>query len=110
MWCGVCVVYVWCVQPRADGGVCGFSVDGIEACRQLREAGVTAPIIAATANGDERHRRMMTEAGFTLLVTKPYDRGDLKCALTAAVSSSAAAEVPTALPVGGRQSVFRVQV
>ena len=64
-------------------------VDGIEACRQLRAAGFEAPVVAVTANGDAHHRRLMAEAGFSLLVTKPFDKSDLETALSVAIGAEA---------------------
>ena len=81
-------------------------LEGVDSCRRVRESGVEAAMIAVTANGDTHHRRKMARAGFSVLVTKPYDRGDLERALKAGVGG-----LEGSLPVMGgvRGSVFALE-
>jgi len=48
-------------------------MDGKEATRRLRSAGVTTPIIALTANAMKGYEVELREAGFTSYLTKPVD-------------------------------------
>ena len=49
-------------------------MDGIEACRTLREQGNQIPVIALTANVMQKHRDRFEEAGCNGFVSKPIDR------------------------------------
>jgi CheY-like chemotaxis protein len=56
-------------------------MDGLTAARALRAKGVTAPIIALTANAFEEDRRACLEAGMNDFLTKPLEPGALRAAL-----------------------------
>lgn len=47
-------------------------LDGWEVCRQLRKAGVTSKIIAATADAEPGAEQMSKEVGMDAHITKPY--------------------------------------
>ncbi len=48
-------------------------LDGVGATRQLREKGVTTPIVALTANVMLKHRQAFAEAGCNGYLEKPFD-------------------------------------
>jgi len=48
-------------------------MDGTEATRRLRAAGVTTPIVALTANAMKGYELELREAGFSSYLTKPID-------------------------------------
>ena len=48
-------------------------MDGLTATRRLREQGLTAPIVALTANVMQHHREQCAAAGCTTFMTKPID-------------------------------------
>ena len=48
------------------------TMHGVAACRQLRAAGVTAPIVAVTGNVDAHDLAEYNDAGFDGLLTKPF--------------------------------------
>lgn len=53
-------------------------VSGIEATRQLREAGYETPIIAVTANVLQKHKTAFEEAGCNGFIGKPFEEKDLQ--------------------------------
>ncbi len=52
--------------------------DGITACRELREMGVTIPIVALTAHAVEEKRTMALKAGMDDFLMKPCSMDTLK--------------------------------
>ena len=69
-------------------GVHGFSIifmdiqmpnmDGIEATKQIREMGLTAPIVALTAFDHETNREACSKAGMDVFMGKPLKRKALR--------------------------------
>lgn len=53
-------------------------MDGLEATRLLRQAGVSVPIVALTANAMEQHRQQAEEAGCDGFLSKPIDTNGLR--------------------------------
>ena len=56
-------------------------MDGLEATRRLREAGIRTPVVALTANAFEDDRRACLEAGMDDFLTKPIEPAALRAAL-----------------------------
>lgn len=50
-------------------------MDGLEACRQIREAGSSVEIVALTANADTNARDECIAAGMSGFLTKPVNFG-----------------------------------
>ena len=59
--------------------------DGFEVCRDLRHAGVRAPIIMLTARTQEAEKVLGLEAGADDYVTKPYSPRELRARIKAAL-------------------------
>ncbi len=57
-------------------------MDGYEATRQIRQNGISTPIVALTAHALDAHRERALQSGFDDFVTKPVRRGDLIETLT----------------------------
>ena len=55
--------------------------DGVEVCKELRRAGVTLPIIAMTGLTEEASMQQFSTAGFTRVMSKPFDKAKLSRAL-----------------------------
>ncbi len=53
-------------------------MDGIEACKILRERGDKTPIIALTANVMQTHRDQFEMAGCDGFLGKPFNKDDLR--------------------------------
>jgi DNA-binding response OmpR family regulator len=51
--------------------------DGLSACREIRAAGVTVPILMLTARGETRERVLGLEAGADDYVVKPFELDEL---------------------------------
>ena len=58
-------------------------LDGVAATCELRKAGYTGPIIAITAQSGDDVRKECVRAGFTLFLSKPFDRESLTSAILA---------------------------
>jgi CheY-like chemotaxis protein len=56
--------------------------DGPDVARRAREAGLTLPLIALTANASESDRRICFEAGMDEFLSKPLDPDRLIAVLT----------------------------
>jgi len=67
-------------------------VDGLAATRRLRARGVTAPIVALTANAFDEDRRACLEAGMNDFLSKPLDPRALQAILTRWVKPAAPAQ------------------
>jgi signal transduction histidine kinase/CheY-like chemotaxis protein/HPt (histidine-containing phosphotransfer) domain-containing protein len=82
-------------------------LDGAEAVRELRAAGVDRPIIALTASAYLEDRDRCTEAGYNDFLTKPIDRGQLvqRIATVCRDRGTPIAEVRTADADGGASSL-----
>ena len=52
-------------------------LDGLEATRQLRRAGVRVPVVALTADAVEEHRKECLAAGCDDHIAKPVDLAHL---------------------------------
>ncbi len=53
-------------------------MDGIEACRKIRESGDETPVVALTANVMQKHREQFTAAGCNDFLGKPIDKSELQ--------------------------------
>src|SRR5215469_15261835 len=62
--------------------------DGFEVCRDLRRAGVRAPIILLTAKTQEAEKVLGLELGAGDYVTKPYGPRELRARIKAALRRS----------------------
>jgi CheY-like chemotaxis protein len=65
-------------------------LDGLEATRRLRAAGVRVPIVAFTADAVAEHRSECIASGCDGYIAKPVDRDDLLRAVHAHVRGAAA--------------------
>jgi CheY-like chemotaxis protein len=65
------------------------AIDGAEAVRMLRAAGVRRPVIALTASANLEDRDRCTQAGYNDFLTKPIDRAQLIQKITTFCGSSA---------------------
>jgi two-component system, OmpR family, response regulator len=74
-------------------------LDGVEACRQLREDGVWVPIIMVTARGSVEDRIRGLDAGADDYLVKPFSLGELLARLRA-LARRDAGERPAVLEVG----------
>jgi two-component system alkaline phosphatase synthesis response regulator PhoP len=64
--------------------------DGFEVCRDIRRAGVRAPIIMLTARAQEAEKVLGLELGADDYVTKPYSPRELRARIKAALRRGAA--------------------
>lgn len=56
-------------------------LDGLEATKRLREAGLSTPIVALTAQATEEDAKRCRQAGATAYFSKPYRINDLEAVL-----------------------------
>ncbi len=59
--------------------------DGFEVCRELREAGVTTPIVMWTAKTSEHDKVLGLDLGADDYVSKPFSLGELRARIRAAL-------------------------
>jgi sigma-B regulation protein RsbU (phosphoserine phosphatase) len=59
--------------------------DGFEVCRELREAGVTTPIVMLTAKTNEHDKVLGLDLGADDYVAKPFSLGELRARIRAAL-------------------------
>jgi sigma-B regulation protein RsbU (phosphoserine phosphatase) len=59
--------------------------DGFEVCRELREAGVTTPIVMLTAKTSEHDKVLGLDLGADDYVSKPFSLGELRARIRAAL-------------------------
>ncbi|HEY2055419.1 MAG TPA: response regulator [Solirubrobacterales bacterium] len=52
-------------------------IDGIEACRRIRDCGVDAPVVLLSARGAIEDRQAGMDAGADAYLLKPFSLGDL---------------------------------
>lgn len=57
-------------------------MDGVEACKKLREMDVTVPIIALTANVMEEEIKNYLEAGMNSHLSKPFQKKSIELELS----------------------------
>jgi DNA-binding response OmpR family regulator len=83
-------------------------IDGFEVCRQLRQAGVTTPILMLTAKGQEIDRVLGLELGADDYVTKPFSPRELLARVKAILRRTSAAEpAPSTYAFGNVEVDFR---
>ncbi len=73
-----------CLAERFDAVLMDLfmpGVDGLDATRQLRAAGLQLPILAMTASAFDEDRARCLQAGMTGFVPKPFDPAELYAAL-----------------------------
>jgi DNA-binding response OmpR family regulator len=68
--------------------------DGFEVCRELRRAGVRAPIIMLTAKAQESEKVLGLEMGADDYVTKPFSPRELRARIKAVLRRTAAETPP----------------
>ena len=72
--------------------------DGVEALKEIREKGITTPVILSTAKGDVEDRITGLDAGADDYLTKPFSIGELLARIRAAARRGAQT-VPSLPPV-----------
>jgi CheY-like chemotaxis protein len=60
-------------------------MSGVEACRDLRDHGITIPIVAVTANAGMHDRASYVTAGFSSVLAKPFSVSQLGASIAEAV-------------------------
>jgi DNA-binding response OmpR family regulator len=70
------------------------TMDGLEVCRRLRAAGMTAPVLMLTARADEVDTIVGLDAGADDYVTKPFRREELAARIRALLRRNAVEVVP----------------
>ena len=75
--------------------------DGVEALKEIREKGITTPVILSTAKGDVEDRISGLDAGADDYLTKPFSMGELLARIRAAARRGAqsAPAVPPVITV-----------
>ena len=81
--------------------------DGMALCRQLRDAGVSVPIIMLTARGEERDRVLGFDLGTDDYVVKPFSLRELLARIRAHLRRSQPAEPAAETAVGAARVNFR---
>ncbi|KAL4543591.1 hypothetical protein Ndes2437B_g01414 [Nannochloris sp. 'desiccata'] len=71
--------------------MCMPVLNGVEATKAIRNLGCTVPIVAMTANAEERDRDQCLAAGMNVFLSKPVLREQLAACILEAICSSAAA-------------------
>jgi PAS domain S-box-containing protein len=69
-------------------------LDGLEAARKMRQAGLTVPIVALTAQAAEEDAARCRQAGMTAYFSKPYRINDLEAVLADLVSGRPPRKLP----------------
>lgn len=72
---------------------------GDEACRQLRAAGYTMPVVAATGNAQQEDKARYMAAGFSSVLPKPFGQSSVLATLRDAAAKVEVARRPGA-PLG----------
>src|SRR5438876_7470851 len=94
---------VWMAQPHPYEAIVLDvmlpGVSGFETCRQLRNAGVWAPVLMLTARDAVEDRVAGLDAGADDYLTKPFSLAELRARLRALVRRGGG-ERPTVLEVG----------
>jgi DNA-binding response OmpR family regulator len=83
--------------------------DGMLLCRQLRDAGVPAPIIMLTARGEVRDKVLALDLGTDDYVVKPFSLRELLARIRAHIRRSRAEAPGEEIAVGAAQINFRSQ-
>ena len=75
--------------------------DGVEALKEIREKGITTPVILSTAKGDVEDRITGLDAGADDYLTKPFSVGELLARIRAAARRGAqtASQIPPVIAV-----------
>ena len=75
--------------------------DGVEALKEIREKGITTPVILSTAKGDVEDRITGLDAGADDYLTKPFSVGELLARIRAAARRGAqtAPQIPPVITV-----------
>ncbi|MBI4472550.1 MAG: response regulator transcription factor [Acidobacteria bacterium] len=69
-------------------------MDGFDVCRELRRAGVVAPIILLTARSQEAEKELGLDSGADDYVTKPFGMRELRARVRAHLRRAAAKDEP----------------
>lgn len=81
----------WVVESRADLLVLDVvlpGLDGLTACRALREAGLELPVLVLSARSDNLDKIVGLESGADDYVTKPFDAGEFLARIRALLRRS----------------------
>lgn len=70
-------------------------LDGIEVCRRIRAAGLTAPMIMLTARAEETDRVLGLELGADDYVTKPFSLRELLARIRSVLRRSSSTSTPS---------------
>ena len=69
-------------------------LDGLEAARTIRQAGIDTPIVALTAQAAEDDAERCRQAGMSAYFSKPYRINDLEAVLAALASGKTPRDTP----------------